>query len=308
MVTIGTFDGVHRGHESVLQETLRLARAHQAEAVVVTFEPHPRCVLDPEHCPPHLTSVDEKLLLLGRAGIDRTIVVDFTRAVARLSPDQFMRRLSAGLTIRHMVVGYDFAFGRDRRGDRRFLVRYGAAAGFRVTAVAPRRLRGRIVSSSEIRRLVLLGKVATARMQLGYEYFIQSFVEQGSRVGSRIGYPTANLTITPNKLVPLQGVYAVRVTMGVWGHGADFGERVVPPAQQTYPGALNVGFRPTFGGDKLTVEVFIIGFHGDLYHQVLQVAFAARLRDERKFASAEALMQQIARDVERARRVVVKRR
>lgn len=291
VVTLGTFDGVHRGHQAVLAETVRVARARSAESLVVTFEPHPRCVLDPERCPPSLTTIDERLLLLHRAGIEHTIVVDFTTALARLSPEQFMRRLEQAVTIRHMVVGYDFAFGRGRRGDRRFLARYGAAAGFRVRALPAHRFRGEVISSSKIRRLLLLGEIRDANRRLGYEYFIQSFVEHGSKVGSRIGYPTANLTITPNKLIPLKGVYAVRVAMG----------------GQTYMGALNVGYRPTFGGDKLTVEVFILDFTGDIYHQVLQVAFVARLRDERKFDSADQLMRQIARDVARARALLQRR-
>ncbi len=292
VVTVGTFDGVHRGHQAVLEETVRAGRARSAESLVVTFEPHPRCVLEPERCPPSLTTIDERLVLLQRAGIEHAIVVDFTPALARLTPDQFMRRLEQVATIRQMVVGYDFAFGRERRGDRRFLTHYGAAAGFRVQALPAQRVRGEIISSSEIRRLLRLGEIRDANRRLGHEYFIQSFVEHGSKVGSRIGYPTANLTITPNKLIPLKGVYAVRVAM----------------AGQTYMGALNVGYRPTFGGDKLTVEVFIIDFAGDIYHQVLQVAFVARLRDERKFASVDQLMRQIARDVARARALVQPRR
>jgi riboflavin kinase/FMN adenylyltransferase len=288
VVTIGTYDGVHRGHQSVLAEVVRQARARDAEAVVVTFEPHPRCVLDPERCPAQLSSIDEKLLLLERAGIDRTVVVEFTPAVARLTPQQFMAALTRTMTVKHMVEGSDFAFGRNRAGDRRFLVRYGAQRGFHVTRVPAYRRGGEIVSSSTIRRLLLRGQVAPANRFLGYEYFIQSFVEHGAKVGTRIGYPTANLTITPNKLIPLGGVYAVRVAMG----------------GTTYAGALNVGYRPTFGGDKLTVEAFILDFAGEIYHQVLRVAFVARLRDEKKFASVEALIRQIGRDVERARQAL----
>ncbi len=290
VVTIGTYDGVHRGHQAVLRETVREARARGAEAVAVTFDPHPRCVLDPERCPPSLTTVDEKLLLLGEAGIDRTLVVDFTPAVARLTPEEFMRRLEGAIAIRHMVEGYDFAFGRNRSGDRRFLTRYGARAGFRVTTVAPQRLGAVPISSSRIRRLLLVGEITHASRQLGHKYFIQSFVEHGFKVGSRIGYPTANLRINPNKLVPLHGVYAARIRM----------------AERSYSGALNIGYRPTFGGDKLTVEAFIIDFQGDLYHQVVRVDFVARLRDERKFEAVDALVRQIGRDVERARRVLAK--
>jgi len=288
VVTIGTYDGVHRGHQAVLRQTAREARARGTEAVAVTFDPHPRCVLDPDRCPPSLTTVDEKLLLLREAGIDRTLVVKFTPAVARLTPEGFMRRLEGAIAIRHMVEGYDFAFGRNRSGDRRFLTRYGARAGFRVTTVAPQRLGTAAISSSRIRRLLLAGQLAQANRRLGHAYFMLGSVEHGFQVGTRIGFPTANLRLTPNKLVPLRGVYAVRIGL----------------AERWYRGALNIGYRPTFGGDKQTVEAFVLDFQGDLYHEAVRVDLVARLRDERKFETVNALIRQIGRDVERVRQVL----
>jgi len=286
--TIGSFDGIHRGHLALLKPLIAGASAAGAASVLVTFEPHPRCVLDPDHCPPNLTTLDEKAWLLGQLGLDHLVVIPFTPQVAALSPAAFMQRLLRGMQLRHLVIGEDFRFGHGRRGDPAFLRRFGARHGFTVE-VAPTLARGRTpISSSRIRRLVLLGQVRAAAQLLGRDYFMRSAVEHGVERGRQLGFPTANLRIAPNKLLPATGIYAVRVDVD----------------DVTYPGALSLGFRPTFGGNTLTVEVFILDFAADIYDKVLSVWFVQRLRAEKRFASVPALQQQMARDVENTRRIL----
>ncbi len=287
-VSIGTYDGVHRGHQTILLPLVERARASRCASVLVTFEPNPRCVLDPDHCPQNLTTLDEKTWILEQLGLDQVIVIPFTPQVAAWSPASFMRRLMRGVQVRHLTVGYDFAFGRDRRGDHAFLQRLAARHGFSLSIAAALQRGGAPISSSRIRRLLLLGQVRAAAQMLGREYFVRSAVEHGAQVGQRMGYPTANLKITPNKLLPANGVYAVRVLLDT----------------QAYPAALNVGFRPTFGGNTLTVEAYLLDYEGDLYGRLLTVLFVQRLRGEKRFPSVAVLQQQIASDVESARRIL----
>lgn len=286
--TIGTYDGIHRGHQTILVPLIEAARSSGSTSLLVTFEPHPRCVLDPDHCPQNLTTLDEKTWILEQLGMDRVVVIPFTPQVAVLSPAAFMRRLMSGMQIRHLTVGYDFAFGHGRRGDHAFLERLATSRGFSFSVVPALERGGAPISSSRIRRLVLLGQVRAAAQLLGRDYFLRSVVEHGVERGHRIGYPTANLKITPNKLLPANGVYAVRVLVD----------------GETEPAVMNIGFRPTFGGSTLTVEAFLLDYEGDLYGKLLTVSFVQRLRGERRFPSATALQQQIARDVESAKRIL----
>jgi riboflavin kinase/FMN adenylyltransferase len=287
-VTIGTFDGVHRGHQALLKMLIGGAREAGAASVLITFEPHPRCVLDPDHCPPNLTTLDEKTWLLDQFGLDHVVVIPFTPQVAALSAAAFMQRLLRGMEIRRMVVGENHRFGHGQRGDSGFLRRFGARHGFTVE-VAPTVVRGREpISSSRIRRLVLLGQVRAAAQLLGRDYFIRSTVEHGAKRGRQLGFPTANLRIAPSKLIPPNAIYASRVDI----------------EGQTYGAATSIGFRPTFGGNTLTVEAFVLDFDGDLYDKLITVWFVQRLRAEKRFASVPALQQQMARDVENARRIL----
>ena len=287
-VTIGTFDGLHRGHQTLLKPLITGARQAGAASVLVTFEPHPRCVLDPNHCPASLTTLDEKAWLLEQLGLDQVIVIPFSTQVAALSPGAFMRRITRGMELRHLIAGEDFRFGQGRRGDPVFLRRLGQRQGFTVEIV-PKLSRAREpVSSSRIRRLVLLGQMRAAAQLLGRDYLFRSIVEHGAKRGRELGFPTANLRIANNKLVPANGVYAARVEIDGDHH----------------LGALSVGFRPTFGGHNLTVEVFILDFDGDLYDRMLTVWFVQRLRGEKRFATVPALQQQMARDVENVKRIL----
>lgn len=287
--TMGTFDGIHRGHLALLKPLIAGAREAGVASAMVTFEPHPRCVIDPDHCPPNLTSLDEKTWLLDQLGLDHLVVIPFTPQVAALSAPAFMERLLRGIEIRRFLIGESHRFGHGRRGDPSFLRRFGARHGLTVD-VAPTVLRGREpVSSSRIRRLVLLGQVRAAAQLLGRDYFIRSTVEHGAKRGRQLGFPTANLRIAPNKLLPANGIYAARVDL----------------EDAIYAGALSVGLRPTFGGTTVTVEVFILDFDADIYDKLLTVWVVQRLRGEKRFASVPSLQQQMARDVENARRILV---
>jgi riboflavin kinase / FMN adenylyltransferase len=286
--TIGSFDGIHRGHQALLKPLIAGARTAGAASVLVTFEPHPRCVIDPDHCPPLLTTLEEKTSLLDQLGLDHIVVIPFTPQIAALSAAAFMQRLLRGIEIQHMVVGENHRFGHGQRGDSAFLRRLGARHGFTIE-VAPMVRRGREpISSSRIRRLVLLGQVRAAAQLLGRDYSIRSTVEHGAKRGRQLGFPTANMRVEPNKLIPPNAIYASRVDID----------------GQTYDGATSVGFRPTFGGNTLTVEVFILDFEGDLYDKLITVWFVQRLRAEKRFATVPALQQQMVRDVENARRIL----
>ena len=287
-ITIGSYDGLHRGHRRVLERVVAGAGRGQGSTALVTFDPHPRCVLAPDTCPPTLTTVDEKAELIGQLGVDRLIVLPFTRKLSQLSATEFLDRLVDRVPLRGLVVGHDFALGHDRQGNQEFLEGYGRGHGFAVEAIEPFALEGQVVSSSVIRRLLLEGNVAHAARLLGRHYSISSYVEHGTGTGSRIGYPTANFAVTPNKLVPRTGVYAVWVDID----------------GRQYQGAMNVGYRPTFGENRLTVEAFILDFAGDIYHQDVRARFVQRIRDEKKFESVDALVAQISHDVERARSIL----
>jgi riboflavin kinase/FMN adenylyltransferase len=288
VITLGTFDGVHLGHQRVLRRTVEMAQSQGAQARAVTFDPHPRCVVDPDRCPILLTTVDERADVMDTLGVDGLTVLTFDRALAATPAEAFAEELLQRFDVRGMVVGPDYAFGNGRRGNAELLRRYGAQSGFAVEEVTAVETSGETVSSSRIRRLVADGEMQEASRLLGHEFFINSYVEHGAGRGTRIGYPTANVAITPNKALPRRGVYAVRVTVGGAEHG----------------GALNIGYRPTFSGDKMTVEVFIFDFAGDIYRQMLRIDFVERMRDEMRFATVEDLVLQIDRDVEQARRIL----
>ncbi len=287
-LTIGSFDGVHRGHVKVVRRLLQLARREGAPTTVMTFDPHPRCVLAPDTCPLSLTTVDEKAAVLAELGVDHLVVMPFTHKLSQLTATEFMDKTTAALPLLGLVIGYDFALGHQRRGDRAFLEHYGEHHGFAAEVITPHSVEGHVISSSRIRELLQDGQVAHAARLLGRHYSISSFVEHGAGRGSRIGFPTANLAITPNKLVPKNGVYAIWVDI----------------AGRTYPGALNAGYRPTFGENRLTVEAFVFDFDGDIYNQDVRVRFVQRIRDEKRFESPEALVKQIGNDVARARKIL----
>lgn len=287
VVTVGTFDGVHRGHQAVLQFLIRRARAYKGISTVLSFDPHPREVLRGELVP-LLTTVEERAAFLAELGIERFIVLPFTPALASLPAQQFVEEILVHrIGLQAICVGYDHTFGRNREGNVTLLQHLGPQYGFAVDVIPPQIVGDRTVSSTLIRTLLIReGAVRQVAALLGRPYMLQATVVRGEGRGRVLGFPTANLHPThPRKLVPRNGVYAVRV----WLPGA-----VAPQG-----GMMNIGMRPTFFGDRRTLEVHVLDFEGCLYGQLIRVDFIERLRNERRFPSVEALREQLFRDRQR---------
>jgi riboflavin kinase/FMN adenylyltransferase len=283
-LTVGSFDGVHLGHVDVIRRTVAASRADGTQPALLTFEPHPRCVLDPANCPQSITTLQEKLALIEALGIEHAIVIRFDRALSSLSPQQFVDLLAPAMDVRRWVVGFDFAFGRQRAGSAEWL----RSNGHEVDVVPRFTLNGKELHSSDVRRLVTLGEMEEANRLLNRSYSMAGPVEAGDKVGRRLGFPTANIGIEPNKLVPALGAYAGRAV-------ADEGHFVA---------ALSVGYRPTFGGTQLRVEAFLLDFEGDLYQKRLELRFERYLHEDITFPTADDLVQQLRKDVADTRRIV----
>lgn len=275
---------MHLGHRAVIDKVVAAARESDAQPALITFEPHPRCVLDPANCPQSITTLQEKLALIEAAGIEHAIVLRFDRELSSLSPDQFVDRLSTAMQLRRWVIGFDFAFGQGRKGNAEWL----RAHGFAVDVVEPFSFEGKPLHSSEIRRLVNTGEIDEANRLLGREYSMAGPVEDGDKVGRTLGFPTANIGVEPNKLVPALGAYAGRAR----GEGRDF------------VAALSVGYRPTFGGTQLRVEAFLLDYEGDLYQKHLELRFVRYLHPDIRFATPADLVKQLKKDVADTRRIV----
>ncbi len=311
-LTVGSFDGVHLGHRDVIRRTVAAAAETASQPLLITFEPHPRCVLDPANCPQSITTLQEKLALIESSGIEHAVVLRFDRELAALSPQEFIDRLSTVMEIKRWVIGFDFAFGRGRTGSAEWL----RANGHTVDVVAPFLLDGRELHSSEVRRLVTAGEIDHANRLLEREYSMAGPVEAGDRVGRRLGFPTANIGIEPNKLVPALGAYAGRAVLHppsrrIEGRGAINKPNLLAPgapgrdvAEATFVAALSVGYRPTFGGTQLRVEAFLLDFEGDLYQQRLELRFVRYLHPDITFPSTGDLVEQLKKDVADTRRIV----
>jgi riboflavin kinase/FMN adenylyltransferase len=281
VLTIGSFDGVHRGHTALLDAAGGAARQSGAETALLTFDPHPRCVLDPPRCPRSLTTLAEKRSLLAARSLDRMVVLAFNREVSGWGAEQFCDLLLEAFDIRVLLVGHDFALGHKRQGDVAFLREYGRRHGFEVEQVGAVTVGEEAVSSSLIRSALGEGDVSRAAELLGRPFFMDATVEHGEEVGRHLGFPTANLSIAADKCLPAPGVYAMWVRVdGAWRAAA-----------------TNVGYRPTFGGDRLTVEAYLLDFSGDLYDREVRAVFVERLREERAYPSVDELVTQIGRDV-----------
>jgi riboflavin kinase/FMN adenylyltransferase len=298
VVTIGNFDGLHVGHRTILEIVIARARARRGEAVVYTFDPHPRKALQPQRPLGLLTTLPQKLERLEATGIDVVVVEPFDEAFASISPERFVREILHGrLRPVEVYVGYDFRFGKEREGSMRLLTELGPHLGFSVTIVPEVRVEGRDVNSTRIRGLLAEGKVEDAAVLLDRPYGVWGRVVQGDRRGRTLGFPTANLELD-NEVLPQAGVYAGHVRL------LDEGS---PAAGLRWPGVANLGRRPTFAGsgtDRLVCEVHLLDWSGDLYGRRVELAFERRLRAERRFPDAEALRAQIAADAAEARRVL----
>jgi riboflavin kinase/FMN adenylyltransferase len=285
---IGNFDGVHRGHQALLQAARARAAELAAPAGVILFEPHPREYFEPGKPHFRLTPLARKIELLDAFGVDVAVVLTFDAALASLSARGFIERILAGaLAARHIVVGYDFRFGKDRAGDAETLRRAGEALGFGVTIVAPVGEAGRAFSSGVVRAALARGDVADAGRVLGTWWRVSGPVIGGFGRGTGLGFPTANIALPPGTELA-HGIYAARV------HAAG----------RAYAGAAYLGTRPTFDNGAAMLEVFLLGYSGDLYGQDLAVEFIDYLRPDTKFSSVEALKEQIAKDCAEAQAVL----
>jgi riboflavin kinase/FMN adenylyltransferase len=290
VATVGTFDGIHLGHWTVLDEIRRRAEATNRRSVLVTFDPHPLRIVRPEHAPLLLTTPIEKKEILAESGLEYAVFLTFTEALSRYSPRRFVEEiLLARLGVEELVIGYDHGFGRDRSGGVEALQEMGVELGFTVDVVAPVRSAGAAVSSSRIRSLLLDRRVGEASECLGRPYSIRGVVVRGEGRGRGLGFPTANLRVSErDKLIPPQGIYAVR---GVLKAG-------------TYAGALHLGPRPTFKGSPPAIELHLLDFDGDIYGEDVRVDFISHLRAIEPFSTVAALVEQIRTDVDAARRAV----
>ncbi len=288
VLTIGNFDGVHRGHQVLLREVGRLARQLEAPAAALVFEPHPREFFQPDK--PHfkLTSLPRKLALLRGFGLDLAFVLAFDAAFAALSADAFVAQvLLAGLGVRHVVIGYDFRFGRKRAGDPEALRRAGAEHGFGVTIVPQVGDAGEVFSSSAIRAELAQGDVGGAGQMMGHFWRVAGKVVGGAGRGTGLGFPTANLRL-PRDVALGHGIYAVRIHLG----------------GRQYDAAAYLGTRPTFDHGDPVLELFLFDFDGNLYGREIEVEFIDFVRPDAKFASIEALKAQMAEDCAQARAIL----
>lgn len=288
VVTIGTFDGVHLGHKTIIARLKKACHETNGESFVFTFHPHPRQVLFPQQTDLKLlTLTDEKLDLLEKSGVDHVLVYPFSKQFARLSADTYIKDiLVEGIGCKKLIIGYDHRFGNNREGNIETLRQYARPCGFSVEEIPAHEVDHINVSSTRIRRALELGDIQTANSFLGYNYFLTGTVVAGKQLGRQLGYPTANLAVTDEtKLVPGIGVYAVTTILG--------GER--------YKGMLSIGLNPTTDTDrKLKIEVNIFNFDREIYGERVTVEFVRYMRSEEKFASLEDLKRQLAIDKKNA--------
>lgn len=286
-ITIGVYDGVHLGHQKLLHDLIAGAHAHGVPAVVVTFHPHPLSVLKPEWKPQFLTTPEERAEIFKVLGVDVVVIHPFNREISKLSARDFLVRLKSHLGFEKLQVGFNFAMGRNRKGDIPTLRKLGEELGYKLEVISPLENEDKAISSSRIRELIRDGKVDQAANQLGRPYRIEGKVIKGVGRGKKIGIPTANLETHPNRVIPKKGVYACEAYVGGEKWGA----------------TTNIGVRPTFGNEPAptSVETHILDFEENIYDESILLDFLERIRDELKFSSVEKLVHQIHRDTERTR-------
>ncbi|RLB42247.1 MAG: riboflavin biosynthesis protein RibF [Deltaproteobacteria bacterium] len=289
VLTIGNFDGVHKGHLALFEKLKQRASEINGESAVMTFDPHPIKVMRPENAPPLITPIHQKIKLIEQSGIDVLFCLPFTREFSRITAREFVEDILVGkIGIKELVVGYDYSFGKGREGDIGLLKELGNHFNYRVHVVGPVKVGENLVSSTSIRNLVAEGCLEEARVLLGRHYEVSGTVIKGKNRGARLlGFPTANLKLI-DELTPKRGVYAVYVLVN--------GEK--------YQGVTNIGYNPTFGNGAFSVETHLLDFQGDLLGKTIRIQFIARLRDERTFENAEALAEQIRKDIDSARTIL----
>lgn len=291
VLTLGNFDGVHLGHQRIFKAVKDEARKIGGEAIVFTFDPHPLQVLAPQTCPPFITPFKKKMMLVEMLGIDVIIVATFDLDLANIMPETFVEQILVDkIGAKKILVGYNYYFGKDRKGNVEMLIQLGRHFGFEVKVIEAVKVNHTPVSSSKIRKLIQGGEMRQAAQLLGRNYRLIGKVIWGTGRGKELGCPTANLEI-PNGLYPKTGVYAVEAIVG----------------NKTYPGVANVGYNPTFGENPLSVEVHILGFTRDIYGEEIQLIFFERIRDEEAFEDADSLVRQMRKDIDVARKILPRR-
>ncbi|MFC1560100.1 bifunctional riboflavin kinase/FAD synthetase [Candidatus Margulisiibacteriota bacterium] len=285
VLALGNFDGIHIGHKKLLLNAVRYAKRKRARCYAMTFEPHPQQVIAPNKNFKLLTTLDERVHLMSEFGVSGIIIKRFDRVTRRISAAQFVKNfLVEGLRVQKVFVGYDFAFGKKREGNVSLLRKLGRQYGFAVNAIKPVKSRGAAVKSSAIRKLIIYGRFNEAVKLLGHSYVLHEKVISGRGTGRKLGFPTANLSTDPDKLIPGYGVY--------------LGSTQISGKKRKC--VINIGSRPTFSGD-FAIEVHILGFKGHLKGKKLNVELIKKIRDERQFSSVEKLKKQIVKDIRYAR-------
>ena len=288
IVTIGNFDGVHRGHAELFRQVTKESVKCGFPSVVVTFEPHPLAVLAPETAPPLITTFAQKIALIAETGVDCLAAITFTPEFSRMPAEAFVRDILVGfLGMRHIIIGHDYAFGKDRQGNRETLERLGSICGFTIEDIDPVGEGEAIFSSSLARRLINSGHMPAATAILGRYHVISGKVVHGREIGHSLGFPTANIS-TGNELIPADGVYAVMVAV----------------EGRLLQGACSIGNNPTFEGGGRTIEVYLFDFSGQLYGSEIAICFVERLRGLTKFQDAGALIAAIQQDVATTRTIL----
>jgi riboflavin kinase/FMN adenylyltransferase len=285
LLTIGVFDGVHLGHRHLIAKLTELARKQKLASGVITFSQNPKGVLSPQSQLPFLTDIERRIELIKDVGIDEVIPLTFTPELAALSPREFLELLKKHLRMKGLVIGPDFALGKNREGNTNVLRNLSEEMGFSLTVVPPLTTDGEVVSSTAIRQALAEGDMKRAQKLMGRPFRLHGRVARGDKRGAELGFPTANLEIGAEQALPADGVYTSRAFIDA----------------RAYPAMTNIGFQPTFGGDKRLVEVYLMDYRGDLYGRELAVEIIERLRGEIKFDSPEELKKQIAEDVKRGK-------
>jgi len=294
VVTIGAFDGVHVAHRALIAGAVMRARELGVKSAVISFDPHPDTVVRPDHPMIYLTSLEDKARLVAELGTDFLIIQPFTQEFRALPPEAFVDWLLHPAQILEIHIGEDFVFGHKAKGNAAFLYEIGKARGFQVHSLAPLEVDNAVVSSTRIRNLLLKGQAAQAARLLTRYHTVRGIVVKGAQRGRLLGFPTANIEVAPDFAVPGNGIYATIATIEADG---EWKPRL---------SATSIGVRPTFDNGPRSIETFILDFDGDLYGKMLRVEFVAKLRDEQKFDSVEALITQMNLDVENARQILGK--
>lgn len=288
ILTLGNFDGLHLGHQELVRMIIRRARETGALSMVVTFRPHPLKILAPEKCPPLISIYEEKIKLFERLGIDVLVKIPFTLEFSAMPPEDFVRDVLCGtLGAKEIFVGYNYRFGKGREGDIRTLRGLGEKYGFTVREIEQIAFGGEVISSTKIRTLLREGDVEHAAKLLGRTYAITGIVVKGDGRGKGLGFPTANIA-PKHSIIPADGVYAVRLIV----------------REKVYDGIANIGMRPTFNKKVLAIEVHVFDFNEDIYGEDISLYFIRKIREEKKFKGAEALVTQIKSDIETAKEIL----